>query len=589
MTKKRTRKLTGKPVAGGVAVGRAEIHLEDPSVVPEYRIGSDEEVEAEVLRFERAVEAADTEAASDLQWARESLPKTEAEIFAAQRAILRDPTLTEWVTDRIRNERVNAAAAVRTRFDEFREILHESQSEIIRNRILDVSDAERLILAQLLGRETAPETPTEPSAPAGRRVLVAANPPPSLLARVDPEQISGILCEQGAGMGHVAVLARALNLPTLIQVEGLLDEVREGDPIAIDADSGHVFVHPDDATLQRIRARERQLRILLPPEPSDPKSARVTRDGRRIQLAGNAATQREVDAAARVDADGIGLYRTEMLYLSRNRLPTEAELTKAYSAAACSFLREPVDIRLLDLGSDKHLPGARWPQETNPALGLRSLRFLFENPDLLRTQLRAIYQAGADGPVRALLPMVGGPQDLERIRELASECHEELRREGLRHNPDLPIGAMIEHPAAVVMAPEIFAAADFVSVGTNDLTMYVLAADRDASHLAPWYDACHPAVVRILRDLARLGEEAGRTVSLCGEIAADPTFTGLLVGLGLDRLSMAPQWILPVGSRLAAMSRAEWREVADAAAARSSAEEVRRTVREAQKDLGEPA
>lgn len=386
-------------------------------------------------------------------------------------------------------------------------------------------------------------------------------------------------------MGHVAVLARALNLPTLIQVEGLLDEVRDGDTIAIDADHGHVFIHPDESILTRVRTRERQLRILLPPEPSDPRSSRVTRDGRRILLSGNAATQREVDAAARVDADGIGLYRTEMLYLSQDRLPTEAELTKAYSTAACSFVREPVDIRLLDLGSDKHLPGARWPHESNPALGLRSLRFLFQHPEMLKVQLRAIYQAGADGRVRALLPMVAGPQDLARVREVAAECHEELRREGIRHDPDIAIGAMIEHPAAVVMAPEIFQSADFVSVGTNDLTMYVLAADRDASHLAPWYDACHPAIVRILRDLARQGQAAGKPLSICGEIAADPTFTGLLVGLGVERLSMAPQWILPVGHVVSAMEAAAWKEVANLAAAQSSAEEVRRTVRDAQKAL----
>jgi phosphotransferase system enzyme I (PtsI) len=334
-----------------------------------------------------------------------------------------------------------------------------------------------------------------------------------------------------------------------------------------------------------MRNRERQLRILLPPEPSDPRSSRVTRDGRRILLSGNAATQREVDAAARVDADGIGLYRTEMLYLSRDRLPTEVELTKAYSEAACSFVREPVDIRLLDLGSDKHLPGARWPRESNPALGLRSLRFLFQHPEMLKVQLRAIYQAGADGPVRALLPMVAGPQDLDRVREIAAECHEELRRQGIRHDPDLAIGAMIEHPAAVVMAPEILHSADFVSVGTNDLTMYVLAADRDASHRAPWYDACHPAIIRILRELTRLGAAAGKPVSVCGEIAADPTFTGLLVGLGVERLSMAPQWILPVGQVVGAMDGTAWKEVADLAAAQSSPEGVRRTVRDAQRVL----
>lgn len=588
---RKTRKLTGRSVAGGIAVGRAEIHLEDPSVVPEYRLASEEEAEAEVHAFEEAVEAADEEALIDLEWARRNLPEKEAEIFAAQRAILKDPTLVEWVTDKIRTDQVNAAAAVRQRFDEFRAILGESGSEIIRNRIQDVSDAERMILGHMLGQPVGRDAdddldPADSAAAleaaSERVVLVAGNPPPSLLARVDPERIGGILCQEGAGMGHVAVLARALNLPTLIQVDGLLDQIREGDTVAVDADAGQVIINPDPKELARLRARERQLRILLPPEPSDPRALRVTRDGIRVHLLGNAGSQREVAAAARVDADGIGLYRTEVQYLSLGRLPTEAELVKAYSEAACSFVTEPVDIRLLDLGSDKHLPGAMTQRETNPALGLRSLRFLFENPAILRTQLRAILQAGADGPVRALLPMVSGAAEVETVRAIARECHEELRREGLRHSPDLPIGALIEHPAGVIMAPEIFESADFVSVGTNDLTMYILAADRDDPHLSQYYDPCHPAVVRALRDLATLARDIGRPLGVCGEIAADPTLTGLLVGLGIERLSMNPQWIVPVGQVVGSLDTSVWRQVALEAANLGTTEDVRRCLREAQ-------
>ncbi|MBZ0267727.1 phosphoenolpyruvate--protein phosphotransferase, partial [bacterium] len=313
----------------------------------------------------------------------------------------------------------------------------------------------------------------------------------------------------------------------------------------------------------------------------DPRALRVTADGRRIHLLGNAASQREVDAAARVDADGIGLYRTEMLYLSRRRLPSESELAGIYSQAACSFVSEPVDIRLLDLGSDKHLPSLSGPRETNPALGLRAMRFLFAHPDLLRTQVRAILKAGADGPIRILLPMVSSPHEIARVRELANECHEELRRDGIRHAPDLPIGAMIEHPAGVILAPEIFEEADFISVGTNDLTMYLLAVDRDAAHLSAYYEPCHPAVLRALRDLAALGRKTGRTVSVCGELASDPSLTGLLLGLGIERLSMNPQWIVPVGQVLGSMDSTEWAEIAAEAASLPSPEAVRAHLRAA--------
>ncbi len=571
--------LKGRPISHGIAVGRAEVHLEDPSIVPVYELASDAEIEAEIETFAAAMSGAADEAEGDVVWAKGNLPSSEAEIFLAQRAILRDPSLVEWVEDRIRQERVNAAAAVRHRFDEFRAILQKSPSEIIRNRILDVSDAERLILSHLLDqpRKTAE---AEGANGGGPVVLVTNDPPPSVLARVDPANIVGILCEEGAGMGHIAVLARALNLPALIQVKGLLSQVREGDMLAIDADQGSVSVNPAAPDLAKVREQERKRRRLLPPAPTDPRASRVTADGVRIRLLGNVSAQREIDSAAEADADGVGLYRTEILYLSRDNLPTEAELVAAYDAAACCFTRDPVDIRLLDVGSDKHLPGIRIPSERNPALGLRSMRFLFSNPAILRTQVRAILQAAADGPVRAMLPMVSGVEDILRVREVVAEAHEDLRREGLRHDPDLPVGAMIEHPAGVFMAAEIFREADFVSLGTNDLTMYLLAADRQAAHVAPYYDPFHPAVLRALAKVAECAADAGKPLSVCGEIAGDPTLTGLLLGLGITRLSMAPQWIVPMGQVISNIDTGEWRELVQRAVRVSSPEGIRQMVRD---------
>jgi phosphotransferase system enzyme I (PtsI) len=571
--------LQGRSLSPGFAVGRAEVRLEDPSIVPVYELSTPAEVEEELDLYQQALAAADAEASADETWARENLPDSEAEIFSAQRAILRDPELVEWVEDRIRNGRCNAAAAVRQRFDDFRTILHESSSEIIRNRILDVTDAERLILSHLLGWASHPnefgERTDEPI------VLVTLNPPPSLLARVDPDRVVAIVCEQGAGMSHIAVLARALNLPAVIQVEGLLAEVRHGDLLALDADRAELTVNPSQATLGDLHARAQRHLGRRPPRPSDPRAQRRTIDGDRIYLAANALAQRDVEVAAEVDADGIGLYRTEYLYLARNRMPTEADLVAAYSEASCSFRTDPVDFRLLDLGSDKHLVGMQTLRERNPALGLRSLRFLFEHPELLRTQVRAILQAGADGPVRLLLPMVSCVDDIRRVRDVVAECHEELRREGLRHDPDVRIGAMIEHAAGLMLAPEILAASDFVSIGTNDLTMYVLAADRDAAHLAAYYDPFHPAVIRALRLLTRHAADANRPLSLCGEMASDPSLTGFLVGLGFRRLSLAPSWILPVGQVIRKVDTRYWSQVGDEVERLGSADLIRKTVRQA--------
>ena len=571
--------LHGRALSPGFAVGRAEVRLEDPSIVPVYELHDDQEIADELELFHQALAAADAEASSDEEWARQHLPESEADIFSAQRAILRDPELAEWVERRIREQRCNAAAAVRQRFDDFRTILHESSSEIIRNRILDVTDAERLILSHVLGWAGRPnefgQTSDEPV------VLVTLNPPPSLLARVDPDRVAGIVCEQGAGMSHIAVLARALNLPAVIQVDGLIAEVRDGDFLAVDADAGQVVVNPPETSLADLRVRARRHQTRRPPRPSDPRAQRRTLDGERIYLAANALAERDVEIAAEVDADGIGLYRTEFLYLARNHLPREAELVVAYTQASCSFRTDPVDFRLVDLGSDKHLPGMRGVPERNPALGLRSLRFLFENPELLRRQVRAILQAGADGPVRILLPMVSCPDDIGRVREVVADCHEALRREGLRHDPDVRVGSMIEHAAGLLLAPEIFAASDFVSVGSNDLTMYLLAADRDAAHLAPYYDPFHPAVVRALGMLTRHAAEANVSISLCGELASDPSLTGFLVGLGYRRLSVAPSWILPVGQVVRAVDTRYWTDVADEVTELGSADQIRKAVRRA--------
>lgn len=570
--------LHGQAISEGSAIGRAEIRLEDPSIVPIYRLQTDADVERELQELRDALRAADAEIGADVEWAKGNLPESEAEIFVAQRAIVNDPSLVDWITDHIRTERTNAAAAVRQRFDEFRAVLDASSSEIIRNRILDVTDAERIIHSHLLGkpRRRALDGAENDGPPI---VLVTDDPPPSLLARLDPERTVGVVCQRGAGMGHVGILARALQMPALVQVEGLLAEVRDGDLLALDAERQTVTVRPAEDQIAQIRAAERQRKVLRA-IPSDPKAQRVTRDGQRIQLLGNATSIRDVDAAAQVAADGVGLFRTEFHYLATSRLPRESELVKQYASATCCFLHDPIDFRLLDLGSDKHLPGARVPSEINPALGLRSLRFLFRHPEILRTQVRSVLQAGADGPARLLLPMVSGPEDIREVRRVVAECHEELRREGLRHDPDLPVGAMIEHPAAILMAREILREADFASVGTNDLTMYTLAADRDAAHLSAWYDPFHPAVLRALRRVARIAEEENTQVSICGELAADPTLTGLIIGLGFTRLSMQPQWIVPVGARISEIDRSAWIEFVREILELDSPGEIRRRIRE---------
>jgi phosphotransferase system enzyme I (PtsI) len=584
--KRKSLVLHGKKISGGIAVGRARIRLDDLSVVPSYRLTNEAEVEAEIVSFRQAIEGAEREATEDLDWARGNLPELEAEIFAAQRSILADPSLHEWVETRVRDHRENAAQAVRRRFDELRAILGESTSEVIRSRTHDITDAERLIQAHLLGQprhRPSANGPEEPSGPA--TILVTHTPPPSLLARIDPRTVAGLACEGGGRMGHVAVLARALNLPALIQVEGLLRGVREGDLVAIEADDERIVVNPEEDELEAIRARERKRKLLLPPAPTDPRAQRRTADGKRIFLLGNVASARDVDSAAQIDADGIGLYRTEYLYLSRNRMPTEAELVATYSAVAVSFTKDPIDVRLLDVGSEKHLHGTPSLDEANPALGLRSMRFLFANRPILETQVRAILQAAAEGPLRLLLPMVTDPDDVWRVREVVSRAHEALRAEGVRHNPDLAVGAMIEHPAGVTMADEICREADFVSVGTNDLTMYLLAVDRDAPHLADYYDPLHPAVIRVLRDLVHIAERQGKPLSVCGEMAGDPSLTGFLVGLGVTRLSMAPQWILPVGLMLASIDSLAWSTLAERAARASTAAQVRKLLREFQESF----
>ena len=369
-------------------------------------------------------------------------------------------------------------------------------------------------------------------------MLVTHTPPPSLLARHRSRngRRTGVRGrrEDGARRGAGA---RTEPSRARFRSRDFCARVREGDLLAIEADDERVVVNPRSRRARSDpRARAQSASCSSRRRPPIRARSDSTADGKRIFLLGNVASTRDVDAAAQIDADGIGLYRTEYLYLAKNRLADRGGARRRrIRSVAVSFTKDPVDIRLLDVGSEKHLPGTSAITEGNPALGLRSLRFLFANPAILETQVRAILQAAAEGPVRLLLPMVADPEDVDAdSRDRGARARVPARR-GSPPQSGSPVGAMIEHPAGVAMAEDIVEAADFVSVGTNDLTMYVLAVDRDAAHLASYYDPMHPAVIRVLASLVRIADEAGKPLSICGEMAGDPSLTGFLVGMGITR------------------------------------------------------
>lgn len=530
-----------------------------------------EQVEMELHRFHDAVAQAVIQLESILQRARQRGDTIRTEIMEAQLLMLTDPTIEDEVREKISTRYFSAARAVQETIAEQAEILAGLEDPYLRERSADVRDIGMRLLAVLQG------TPLlDLSALTDEVILVGHEITTSQMAALDTANVKGIVAEVGGKTSHTAILAKNIGIPAVMACEGLLGSIRDGDRLALDGDKGIVETAINESRFREIKyelIRRAELRDALERLADVPTR---TKDGFRVRLLANIIDPAGADKALQVGADGIGLYRTEFLFVNRKTAPTEEEQYEAYAAVVRTMRSRPVVIRTLDVGGDKELSYLNLPKESNPFLGCRAIRVCLRDPVLFMTQLRAILRAGVHGQALILYPMIASLDEVRTANRLLAEAKEALRAEGVAYDPNMKSGIMVEVPSAAVTADLLIRETDFFSIGSNDLTQYTLAVDRLNEKISSLYDPFQPGVLRLIRTAIDAAHRAGngKFTGMCGEMAADPTGALLLLGLGLSEFSVNPSELLKVKKIITSVSRAYAQEAANQAMQLGTADEV---------------
>ncbi len=546
--------LRGTGVSAGVAKGTAlVIDCGYRSAAPRRSILASD-VESERSRFEAALARAASELVALQNDVSKRIGRSQADIFGAQLLALEDRDFRDQVLLIVEEKRINVEAALSEVIDKYTRRLDAVPDTYLRERAADVRDMGRRVLSSLIGRQG-------PDIPDGA-IVVAEELLPSVTARLQLDRVRALVTERGSKFSHSSILARSLGTPAVAGVPEASLRIKTGDRLIVDGVAGLVFINPETSVEREYDRLEAELRTnkeglrLLVGLPS------ITLDGTTIPLLANINKFADTEAALLYEADGIGLYRTEFAFSIRPRFPTEEEQYEFLARAAERFHPRKVVFRLLDLGGDKILPYFPLPSSRNPSLAQRGVRLLLRHLDVLKPQLRAFLRVSAEHPISILLPVVGGSEEVRQARQVVRQVQGELTASGKHFNPEIPVGAMIEIPSAALMARTLAKEVDFLSLGTNDLVQYVLAADREDESMAPYYQPLHPGVLRLIHSVAEAARSADRELTICGEMAGDSLHTELLLGLGLREFSVAPGEMLEVKNAIRAIRLDDARDLA---------------------------
>jgi phosphotransferase system enzyme I (PtsI) len=545
--------LRGISVAPGVAIGEAVILEAEDFRIP-YRTVSKQRVADELRLLDEAFTKSVEEVTKQAEWLSTNLGKDAANVFEWHVGVLRDGQLRSSIEKMVREEGAAAAYAASTVMRNYQRRFMQMSDPLLVERIRDVQDIERRLLRNILGE--AREDLAHLSKPA---ILVAHDLTPTQTATLAETKVIGVALDAGAATSHTAILLRSWGKPGVIGLNDISTRVSGGDTVIIDGTNQLVIPNPTEATLEEYRAREKAF-VRFADELAELRHLpAVTRDGHRVQLVCNIEFPQEAQAGVEKGGDGVGLYRTEFLFLRPQGAPGEEEQYQAYRQAIEGAQGRTVTIRTFDLGADKYTQQRSYEQERNPMLGLRSIRYSLQNLDMFKVQLRAILRASLHGKVRLMFPLINSLMEFRQAKMTVHDAREDLEDAGTEVPQDLPIGMMLETPAAAIQVKEFCREVDFISVGTNDLIQYILAVDRGNERVSQFYNPSHPAVLRALRDVVRACSQAEVDCSICGEMAGQPLYTLFLVGLGLRTLSMAPGNIPEVKKliRLVTVSQAQ--------------------------------
>lgn len=567
--------LTGIGASVGIAIGKAYVLEKEEDQVIQKRVLRPEEVDSEVTRFKTAVQKAQEHLRKVIQEIPEEY-KDQTYILDAHMMILRDRTLYEGAIDQIRQRRINAEQALKITTDKVISNFRKMPDPYFQERKTDIIHVANLIFKNLLGTAHGRMSDIDK-----RVIIVAHDMSPVETTQIQLERVKAFITETGSPTSHTGIIARSLEIPAILGVEKATDQIKTEDLIIVDGSAGVVIVDPDEETLTDYHERKVQLEAFQAQITRTSHLPAETTDGHRVSVNANITVLEEVVSVIDHGADGIGLYRTEFLYLNESTLPTEAALFENYKELVELMGEREVTIRTLDIGGDKFASSIQWPDEINPALGVRAIRFCLQSPEIFQVQLRAILRAAPFGNVRIMFPMVAQVEEIVQAKQMLDEAAESLEREGLSFKRDIPVGAMVEVPSAVIMADTFAKEVDFFSLGTNDLIQYSFAIDRINKHVANLYQPLHPTVLRMIRQVVDAGKQAGIPVALCGEMGGDVMSLPVLLGLGVDSISMNPVSIPAIKETIRRLSYQDVKVLAQKALREATASKVQNLIEEA--------
>ncbi|MGY0468678.1 phosphoenolpyruvate--protein phosphotransferase [Staphylococcus xylosus] len=562
--------INGIAASDGVAIAKAYLLVEPDLSFDNEKVT---DIDVEIAKFNHAIETSKVELTKIRNNAEENLGADKAAIFDAHLLVLDDPELIQPIEDKIKNEQVNAPTALSDVTGQFITIFESMDNEYMKERAADIRDVSKRVLAHILGVELPNPSMIDESV-----VIIGNDLTPSDTAQLNKEFVQGFVTNIGGRTSHSAIMSRSLEIAAVVGTKSITKEVKQGDMIIVDGLTGEVIIDPtEDEVIAYQNKRERffedkQALQQLRDEPS------TTADGTHVELAANIGTPDDLKGVIENGAEGIGLYRTEFLYMGRDEMPTEDEQFEAYKKVLETIEDKRVVVRTLDIGGDKELPYLNLPEEMNPFLGYRAIRLCLDQPDIFRPQLRALLRASTYGKLNIMFPMVATIKEFRDAKALLLEEKENLTNEGIEVSDDIELGIMVEIPSTAALADVFAKEVDFFSIGTNDLIQYTMAADRMSERVSYLYQPYNPSILRLVKQVIKASHNEGKWTGMCGEMAGDETAIPLLLGLGLDEFSMSATSILKARRQIKGLSQNEMEELADRAINCATSEEVQELV-----------
>ncbi len=556
--------LSGISASPGIEIGQAVILAEENL---SYKKRSTTDIKAEKKRLNDALQESKQQLLKIRGKVAEGMGEEEAEIFTAHLMLLEDPEFIPEIEEKIAGEKINAEAAVDETIKKFQQLFQSLEDDYLKARASDVQDVGNRILKNLLGGSSKVDKLAE------NTILAAKELTPSDTAQIDTDKVLAFITAQGGMTSHSAIMARSLEIPAVLGINNIVNQVETNDKLIVDGQEGKVIINPTEAELEDYKKKKQEFEARKEELSKIKELAAETKDGHRVELAANIATPDDIDGALDNGAEAVGLYRSEFLYMERESLPSEKEQFKAYKKAA-ERIDGAVVIRTMDIGGDKELPYLDMPEEMNPFLGYRAIRMSLDKPEIFKVQLRAILRASAFGDVKIMYPMISSLEELRAANQVLTEVKAELKEAEIPFDSDLEVGMMIEVPAAAMISDLLAKETDFFSIGTNDLIQYTTATDRMNDNIAHIYQPFHPAVLRLIARVIKSAHKEGNWVGMCGEMAGNKYLTPFLLGLGLDEFSMSAISIPEVKNRIRQLSLKEAEKIAEKVLELSTAKEI---------------